>query len=327
MIVVTLCLLAVAAPPLAARADDAAPSAADKAAAAAVRAAEAAEKAAEAAARSAAAVEKMAGIAPKPAEAAPAAAAAAAPAGPPAAVWTGVIGVGLISLTGNSQSLTFKASAALQRKSEEWIWGLKAGAVYGQQQIAGSNVSSVSALGASLQLRGDRRFNEMLSVYLIGGIDTDHIASLEERPYGEVGVSLIWFSTKEKIEGSKDSFEKTSLRTDLGFRYGHEWRFQYYPPPVGVSSSLPGVDIIAPHAAAAYRYALNKDIIFTQDLDAVPNLVNEARLLLTSMSKLSSRLTSTVSLGVSFGIAYDSAPATGRKNVDTALTVGLDVAL
>ncbi len=320
---IALLVVATLVAPFAARAEEPA-SAADKAAAAAQRAAEAAEKAADAAARSAAAVEKMTAASaapdsakaksPKPAE---------PPAAPPPQGWTGTVGLGLISLTGNSQSLTFKATGAFEHKSNEWIWGVKANAVYGQQQAAGASTSSVSALGGEVQLRGDKRFTQQLSVYVLGGIFSDHIASIEDRPYIETGVSLIWFDNKEPVEGTGKSFDKTSLKTDLGFRYGHEYRFQYYPTQM----ALPGVDIIAPHAGLAYRYAINKDIIFTQDADLVANLVGDARLLLTTLSKLSSRLTAAVSLGVSFGVSYDSVPAAGRKNTDTALTVGLEVAL
>jgi hypothetical protein len=239
--------------------------------------------------------------------------------------------LGLIALTGNSESLSFKLTSAFDYKGPEWIWGVRANAVYGQARNAGQTESQVNALGANLQVRGDRRFSEALSAYLLAGIDTDHVKSIEQRPYGEAGVSIIWFDAKEA-----GGFQKSSLRTDLGFRYGHEYRFEYYPPappvtvpptPPTAPHALPGVDIIAPHAGAQFRYAVNKDIIFTQDADAVGNLVGEARLLLTATSKLAARLTAATSLGIAFTVSYDSVPPPNKLGTDTGLTVSLDIAL
>jgi putative salt-induced outer membrane protein YdiY len=318
---VVLALLVAAHPSLAQeKAAPADPAAA--AAAAAQRAAEAAEKAAEAAARSAAAVEKLV-----PAAAAPTAPAAPpagpAPKGPPPPAWTGLVSLGLIALTGNSESLSFKLTSAFDYKGPEWIWGIRATAVYGQARNPGQTESQVNALGATFQARGDRRFSEALSAYLLAGIDTDHVKSIESRPYGEAGVSLIWWDSKEK-----DGFQKSLLRTDLGFRYGHEYRFQYYGTPADPTvHALPGVDIVAPHGGANLRYAINKDIIFTQDVDAVGNLVGTARLLLTATSKLAARLTAATSLGIAFAVSYDSVPPPNKLGTDTALTVSLDIAL
>jgi len=305
---VPVCLL-LAAPPSPAQ------EAEEKAAAAAQKAAEAAQAAAEAAARSAAAIEKVAAaLSAAPAPPGPAAAAAA----PPAAAWTGLVSLGMIALTGNSESVTFKLGGSFERKSPEWIWGIKASAVYGQQRAAGSiGDAQISALGAGIQLRGDRRFTPMLSAYVLLGDETDHVKSIEQRPVGEIGASLLWWEQKEA------DYVKSSLKTDLGFRYGREFRFQYYPLPL----KLANVTIAAPHAAGALRYALSKDVIFTQDVDVAANVVDQSRALIGAISKLAARLTGAVSLGVSFAITYDSAPAAGRQNTDTALTVGLDVGL
>ncbi len=301
--------------------------AAQKAAEAAAQAALAAQRAAESAQRSAEAIEKMsppraaaAAVAASAVEARPAdAIAPPKPADPAAPVWTGTVGLGLIALTGNSQTITFSTNAALQRKSEYWIWGIAAAAAYGQNTAAGAASATVTALAASLQARGDRRFTDALSLYLLGGVDTDHLKSIEDRPYGEVGVSILWFD--EKIE----KLEKSSFKTDLGFRYGHEYRFLYYG--AGAPAAQAGVNIVAPRVGASYRYAVNKDIIFTEDASALGNLVDQTRLIATSVSKLSSRLTEKVALGVSFAVQYDSAPPPLKVNTDTALTVGLEIGL
>jgi hypothetical protein len=173
---------------------DAATSAA-RAAAAAEKAADAAQKAAEAAQKSLEAL--SAAIAAKPAApAAPAATPPVVPAAapvPPDVIWSGTVGLGLIALTGNSQTITFSTNAAIERKSKLWIWGLKASAAYGQNEAPGGTSSQVTALNGMFQARGDRRFTDTTSLYLLAGVDTDHLASIESRPFGEVGVALIWF--------------------------------------------------------------------------------------------------------------------------------------
>ena len=303
-----------------------------KAAQAAQKAAEAADRSAEAADRSAEAAEKaveklsaaQAGAAPATAGAPPASAAAgaAAPSSIAAApvatgpVWTGTVGAGLIALTGNAQTLSFAANGNFQRKTADWIYAVKASAAYGQNTAPGATANQVTALNALLEARGDRRLNDQLSVYLLAGIDTDHLASIEERPYGESGVSLIWFD--ERV----GTLDKASFSTDLGFRYGHEYRFQYYPTP----ERLAGVDIVAPHAGVAFHYALNKDVTFNDDFGVLANVVGQTRLLLTNTAKLASRLTERVGLAVTFLVNDDSAPPPGKVQTDTALTVGLEVA-
>jgi hypothetical protein len=305
-----------------AKAADAAASAAESASRAAIaaeHAAEAAAKAAQAAADAAGAAQKYAAgpvvvttpSTPKSPEAAP----AAPP--PPSVTWTSVINLGLIALTGNTQSLAFSLGGNVQRKGPEWIWGVKGGALYGQTRDNATGINTINAEAASVQLRGDKRVTPAFSGYLLAGIDTDHIKNIEERPYGELGASLVWFDVKE------GDLQKTTFRTDLGFRYGREYRFQYFPYAVNQGD----VDIVAPHLGVGYRYAVNKEIIFTDDLDLVANLQGDARLLVLNNAKIAARLTDTFSLAIQFIINYDSLPPLGKKDADTALTIGVDIAL
>ena len=245
-----------------------------------------------------------------------------APAAATSPTWSGTVALGAIVLTGNSQTLTFSTNAALERKSEEWIWGVKAFAAYGQSTATGAE-SQVTALNAGLQLRGDRRLTDQLSLYLLAGVDTDHLKSIEYRPFGEVGVSYIWFDVKEA------DFQKTTLRTDLGFRYGREYRFQYYPTHVGPTQdpAFAEVDIVAPRLGLFYRYAFNKEVIFTEDASLLANVSGQARLLLVSTSKLSARLTQRMSLGVGFVVNDDTVPPKGKVPTDTALTIGLEIGI
>ncbi|MGZ6126298.1 MAG: DUF481 domain-containing protein, partial [Myxococcales bacterium] len=294
------------------------PSPAD-AAESARRAADAAQRAAEAAQRAAEAAERLAGIAAKPG--APAATPAPVVAQP--VVWSGTVALGLIALTGNSQTITFSTTGAFERKSPDWIWGIKAYAAYGQTTPGGSNTSEVTALNGGIQARGDRRFTEALSLYLLTGVDTDHLKSIESRPFGEAGVGIIWWD--EKV----GDLQKSTFRTDLGFRYGREYRFQYYPEHVGPTqdAAFKSVEIVAPRLGAVFRYAVNKDMIFTEDASVLGNVVSEARLIFVSTSKISTRLTDKVSLGAGLMVTDDTVPPKGKVRADTALTVGIEVGI
>jgi putative salt-induced outer membrane protein YdiY len=284
--------------------------AAEKAAAAAQSAAESAAKAAEAAARVAAQVSPAAPGAPT--------AVAPAPAAP--SKWNGSVGLGLISITGNAQALTFNGTALVERKGEEWIYGLKATGVYGTSRPPSNDpnaTSQVLALAASLQLRLDRRLGPTFTTYVLGGAETDHVKSVEFRGFGEAGGAIIWVDTKE------GALNRTFLRTDLAFRYANESRFQYYPTPL----SLPGATLYAPRFGLAFRHSLSKEVGFLQDAEILPNVVGDGRVLVNTLSKLSTRLYQSLSLGVGFTVNYDSSPAPQKKTTDTALSVSLEYLL
>ncbi|KFA94559.1 DUF481 domain-containing protein [Archangium violaceum] len=296
---------------------------AERAASSAERAAAAAERAAEANARMAEAIESLArGIArtAPPAEQPPAEqkpeTAAEKKEEAKKDVWDVTVGLGLIFITGNASTVTFNGLLAAERKSENWIYSVKASGVYGESRPPGlegevETVAQVTALNAALQLRGDRRFNEKISGYLLGAADTDHVRSVEFRGAGEAGVGIIWLDEKRKDGG--ESF----LRTDLAFRYAREMRFQYYP----IRSNLPDVSIGGPRLGVAFRYGLSKDVSFLEEFSVLPSLVDDARLLINSQTQLTVRLTKALSIATTFLFQYDSVPAPGKLPTDTSLSV------
>jgi putative salt-induced outer membrane protein YdiY len=290
--------------------------AAEKAAAAALVAAEAALKVAEAAARVAvvpAKLELPAAVAP------PVAAKLPSP-------WSGTVGLGLISLTGNSKTVTFSANAAAERKSAGWIMGAKLHASYGQNRLAGATESQTVAESGGVQLRLDRRFGERYSTYVLAAADTDHVKSVEVRSTGEVGATVVW------VDAAGEAGWKTTLRTDFGFRVANEQRYQYYLTEaqlaaVGGLRSLPADTLYAPRAAVALKYALSKDVLFSEDVEILPNVVGESRVVANSISKVSTRLSRTLAFGVAFTVNHDSRPAATKVATDTALALTLDVLL
>lgn len=303
----------------------AAEAASERAAAAAEKAAAAAEKAAEASARMAAAAERLAeSLGRLPAPGTPAVP-ADAPAELPAASlkedpWKGTVGLGLIALSGNASTLTFNGLASAERKTRGWIYTLKAQGVYGRSRLPATETDAerteVVALGAAADLRVDRRFTPVISGYLLAGAQTDHVKSVELRGIGEAGAGISWWDEKDAAGRT------SSLRTDLAFRFSRESRFQYYPVRLDVED----VDLGGPRVGVVFSYGLSKDTVFTEQAEAIPNVLGESRLLVNSISKLTVGLSDSLALSTSFVVQYDSAPPPGKRSTDTALAASIEVA-
>ena len=287
--------------------------AAQKAAEAAQKAAEAAQKAAEAAQAN---TEKN--VVTSASSAAAAAGAAAAPAAAPDG-WKGIVGVGLIWLTGNADTLTATANAQADRKIGPWGIGIRLGGAYGQTTPQDGSANQVTALRAAGQLRGERQLVDFASAYLMGGLETDHIKSVELREYVEVGSGLKLFERKD------GDFERLYLRFDIAFRYQNESRYQYIGDmTIPTNTGLPGVTMIAPHFGLVFRYALNKGVHLSEEAEVMPNIVGDSRVIFNSITKISAALNETFALNASYLVAYDSKPAGGKKDTDTALTLGVE---
>jgi hypothetical protein len=235
-------------------------------------------------------------------------------------LWTGSAGVGLTWVTGNVTSIAFVASGQATRKGEHTITVLKAFGGYGEKLNDSGTGSEVLLLNAGLAGQFDYRFTKNVSAFFGAGIDTDHVKSVEIRGYGDLGVGVLWLDIKEGEVGKE--FQKLYLKTDLGLRVQPEQRFQYYP----VEKDVPNALMIGPRLALSFRYALSSAAYFTEDAEVLPNVLpnQPGRVLFNSVSKLGVGIAASMSLSAGFTVKYDSAPADGRKNTDTVLSVGLD---
>ncbi len=208
---------------------------------------------------------------------------------PPPKHWTGNLGLVLVSVTGNARSLTFNFNASLEHTAADWILSGKAVGTYG----------------------------EAFSVYLLGGMETDHPKSVEVRHSQESGVGYAWI---DETRGD----EKLFLRTDAGMRLAEEYRFQYFPTPGAIYPRL--YFLKAPRAAVAFHREVDKRILFSQDLEVIPNL-GESRVLANSVTKLTTKLLGPLGFGVSYTVNYDSAPPPPKIPWDTTLAVTLEYLL
>ncbi len=190
---------------------------------------------------------------------------------------------------------------------------------YGQNRPAAGESTQTVAQAAGGQLRVDRIFQQRYTGYVLAGVGTDHVKSVELSETGEAGATIIWVDTGD---GGEQGW-KTYLRTDLGFRVMEERRYQYFP----TKQNEPDVTLSAPRAGLAFKYAVSKDVLFSEDAEILPNVIGESRVLANSITKISTRLSRSLALGVSFVVNHDSSPAPNKVQTDTTLALSLEVLL
>src|SRR5260370_9362718 len=97
----------------------------------------------------------------------------------PPSTWRVNAGLNLIYLRASARTLTFSGQASLERKTPEWIFGVKANGAYGTSRPAGSADSQVVALAAALQARVQRWFPQAASPHALGGTQPSRVPSWE----------------------------------------------------------------------------------------------------------------------------------------------------
>ncbi|WP_257462045.1 DUF481 domain-containing protein [Archangium lipolyticum] len=237
----------------------------------------------------------------------------------PAGRWEGTAGAGFSWFTGNSESFTLTGLVEARRSWSPWAVGLRLEGAYGRARPAGdtSVPSSVVAERLGLQLRGDRDLTPRLSVYLLTGGDIDRVRSVQLRTSGEAGAGYVW------LERLEEDYTRLRLETDVGMRYIREARYQYYPELQDGDPDLNDVNFLGPRLAGAFRWGFSKNVWLLEELEAMPNLLGDNRLLVRNTARLSSGLTESLALSTTFVLEYDSAPAAPIKT-DTALVLRLD---
>jgi hypothetical protein len=243
--------------------------------------------------------------------------------------WRGTAGLGLTFLSGNAEALTLTGTVAGDRKWSRWAMALRASGAYGVSNPTANLADSTgqtTARRAGATARGDRSLGAFASLFVLGGFEFDHIKNVEARGFGEAGTGLTFLDEK------RGDLERLFLRLDLALRAGYETRLQYFPAVLRVDPY--GVAILAPRAAATFRWALSRDVRVSEELEFIPFLLrgSAGRLLINNTTKLSARLTESVSLTTALVLNYDSAPpqapspAPEKRSTDVAVTAGIEAA-
>jgi len=240
---------------------------------------------------------------------------------PPPSPWTTSANLSLIFLAGNSSSITLSGNVAVSYKTTNWTFGSRVYGAYGRARLVDADEFSNIAMQGGFQLRADRRFNSMLSAYALGGIDFDHIKSIEARPFIELGTGVVW------IDNKVGNAQKVLLSSDFGLRYAYESRFRYYlteEDDPDEPRNLEDVQVVAPRAAVSFRYMLTEGVTFGEDFEVLLNVIEVKRFWVNSTTKILVRLTNVFSVSTTLAFKYDSEPAEGTKKLDTTLSLGLD---
>jgi hypothetical protein len=266
-----------------------------------------AKELAEAARQLTQAMERLTSGLPKPAEPAPVA----------EKVWAGSLSAGLTWITGNVSSLAFVSSGSVVRKGEKTLFSLKAFGGYGEK----ADPRDVLLYNLGLATQFDWRFTQVISILIGGGLDTDHVKSVELRGYGEVGVGAFWLD--EQAGPSDKRWQKLALKTDLTLRAQPESRFQYYPTPMNIDDAF----LFGPKAALMLHYGLGPATYLHEELEVMPNVIGQARVLVNSTTKLAVGIVGGLALTATFALKIDSLPAPGKRPVDTILATGLEIGL
>jgi putative salt-induced outer membrane protein len=220
---------------------------------------------------------------------------APAPAGP----WKANAALNAIVNSGNSDSQTGGANAMVSWKEDANQVQWKATGAYGRTNIAG--VDTTNTENFRTELRYDRFFNEVMSMFVLGHIGYDKPAGFDLRGGGALGFA------HKLIVGPPHS-----LRYEVGPDYTHEER-----------TDKSSDDIFSARGFVGYGYEFSKTVSFTQDVEALENLSETSDFRLNTLTALKAKMTDILSFQVGFNVRADFEPVPGFEEVDTTTTVGL----
>ena len=128
----------------------------------------------------------------------------------------------------------------------------------------------------------DRRFTPVVSGYLLAGAQTDHVKSVEVRGTGEAGAGIFWWDEKQPDGRLHLAAHGPGLpllpRDALPVLPHADWTCRTWT-------------WAAPAWAWPFSYGLSKDTVFTEEAEAIPNVLGDARVLVNSTSTLTVGLT------------------------------------
>lgn len=275
-------------------------------------AAEAAKAAAEAAQSTAQAVHDLAGHVEDLEHVEP----TSAPALP---VWSYQLGLNSLAKTGNASNFSGQATLGVDGHWHMWATEMRLRGAYGASNPVSDSDGvpdrQTTTFNGAASLRGERHFTPFLGNYILVSAATDRVASIQLQGSGELGLTLVWW------EIERDGYVKSRLRTSIGLRYMREIRRQFYPERADISMDR---NIWGPPITVNYRYALTRNIYFTEDFDVLYDVNSSKDVRINSQTVLAAGITDHVGLQIGFNVRYIGQPAENRRSTDTELTAGLN---
>jgi putative salt-induced outer membrane protein YdiY len=206
--------------------------------------------------------------------------------------------IGFVNTTGNAELTSISADQALKFTVGPWALRQTFGTVYGE------NAGTVNTSLWRANVRGDRAFGTVASLFVLSAWDRNTFAGIDSRLEEALGVALKAISSE---------------RRTLSFEFGGG-AVQQWSGDEGGYTSFPSA-----RASSTYRQNFTTAAYFQQAVEVLPNLRESKDLRINTESALVAPISSNIGLKMSYVIRYDGLPQPGFKTTDGILTTGLQI--
>jgi putative salt-induced outer membrane protein len=212
-----------------------------------------------------------------------------------------VINLGFVNASGNTDVTTLTAGDELTIHDKVWTFKQVLAYIYGQTN--GIETANQLAVG----VRGERAFGSRWGMYLGVRYYRDPYAGISQR-FGEQAGALY-----HAIIAPKDL-----LDFEAGLGYTQERTRT--AANVDSTNNFPNGRV-----ALTYRHSWAKKTYFQETAEWLPNLQDSNDYRVNSLAELLAPLSSSVSMRLSYAIAYNNVPVSGFKASDRVLTAGIQL--
>jgi putative salt-induced outer membrane protein len=206
--------------------------------------------------------------------------------------------IGFVNTTGNAEITSASVDQALKFTYGPWALRQTFGTVYGE------NEGRVNTSLWRANVRGDRSFGDVASLFVLTAWDRNTFAGIDSRLEEALGLAL------KAI---------TSDRRTLTFEFGGG-AVQQWNASNGGYETFPSA-----RASSTYRKNFTSTAYFQQAVEVLPNLQESKDLRINTESALVAPISARIGLKMSYVIRYDGLPQPGFKTTDGILTTGLQI--
>lgn len=205
--------------------------------------------------------------------------------------------VGLVNANGNSDVTTLNVGDRVDYKMGEWGLTQHFNVVYGRDE----GVTNTSTWNASL--RGDRKVDQRLAVYVLAGWERNTFSGLDRR--WEEGTGLL----AHLLTHSSDV-----LDGEVGISFIQQLS------TLGIHDDFPSARV-----SSTYKHLFTKTAYFLQSVEVLPDLEASKNLRVNTETGLVAPISSHIGLKLSYVIRFDNLPEPGFKKTDRLLTSGVQI--
>ncbi len=210
-------------------------------------------------------------------------------------VWTGAIDAGGHFSDGNTNKRGAKVNAAAQRRGEDDRVSFKASWNYSEEKLTGTTGWTLSERNASAGAQYDYFFTEKMYGLANTGVETDTFADTHIRYTAGLGLGYQWV---------EDDCLKFS--TEVGANYINREFF----------TTQPLEEYVAARLAYKLGWNITDDLVFLQDVNALPSLEDKEQVIVKADSRLRYTLTSNLYTQLQWEMDYENQPSPGFDRVD-----------